>query len=205
MAVTKTRTLVPAAAAARFRAGLRPLVQALHAQGVRPNDVTVGGAALNGVAGMLIAAGQPWLAVAALLVGGAADTVDGELARLSGRATPFGGFLDSLLDRVSDAAFFVGAAVLAFRLGDTLLFGASLWGLVASFLISYARARAESLARRGDVGVAPREARATILALGVLLWAVLSDPLPLTIGIALTAILATITVAQRVAHVARQD
>jgi CDP-diacylglycerol--glycerol-3-phosphate 3-phosphatidyltransferase len=198
-------TLVPAAAAARFRGTLRPLVEALQRQGIRPNDVTVAGAALNGVAGFFIATALPWPAGAALILGGAADTIDGELARLSGRATAFGAFLDSLLDRLSDAAFFAGAAVLAFRVQDPLLFGASLWGLVASFLISYARARAESLERRGAVGIAPREARAAILVVSVLLWALISDPLPLVLGIALTALLATITVAQRIAHVSRQN
>jgi CDP-diacylglycerol--glycerol-3-phosphate 3-phosphatidyltransferase len=203
--MTRARTLVPAAAAARFRAGLRPLVRSLHARGIRANDVTAAGAVLSAVGGGLIGAGQPWLAAVALAVGGAADTIDGELARLAGRATAFGGFLDSVLDRLSDASFFVGSAVLAFRLQDAVLLGASLWGLVASFLISYARARAESLSRRGDVGIAPREARAAVLVGGVLLWALLSHPLPLTIAIALTSILATITVAQRIAHVARQD
>lgn len=197
--------MIPAAAAARFRAGLRPLVRSLHARGIRANDVTAAGAVLSAVGGGLIAAGHPWLAAVALAVGGAADTIDGELARLAGRATAFGGFLDSVLDRLSDASFFVGSAVLAFRLQDGVLLGASLWGLVASFLISYARARAESLSRRGDVGIAPREARAAVLVAGVLLWALLSHPLPLTIAIALTSVLATITVAQRVAHVARQD
>lgn len=202
--MTREHGLVPDAVAARARGALSPLVRALDAAGVSPNAVTLAGTLLSVAAGAFVALEVPAAALVALVVGSVADTLDGALARHAGRATTFGAFLDSLLDRVSDAAVLVGAAVLAFRAQDALLLGASLWAIVGAFLVAYARAKAESLSKAARVGVAPREARLLALVLGVALWALLAQVWPLTAAIGVTAALATVTVAQRVIHVARQ-
>lgn len=196
--------LVPDAAARGLRDRLVPLARALGALGLTPNGVTVLGLLLTvGGAALLVAAG-PFAALAPLVGGALADAVDGILARLSGRETVFGSFLDSTLDRVSDAAPFGAAALIAARDADAVLALVAVWALVASFLVSYARAKAESLGVAATVGVAPREARIVIVVLGIALWGVSSNAGFFTISIALTAILATVTVVQRVAHVARQ-
>lgn len=197
--------VVPVAAATGFRGALRPVVGALRALGVSPNAVSVTGALLVVAGAALLASGQPWPSLVLLGIGSAADTLDGQLARASGRESTFGEFLDSTLDRVSDAALFAGASALAGRLGHQTLLYLSLWALVASALVPYVRAKAESLGRDATVGLAPREARTAIALIGVALLAITGDPRVLAAASALVALLATVTVAQRIAHVHRQQ
>lgn len=196
---SEARTLTPG------RSLIAPVARALHAARVSPNAVSLAGLVLVIGGSALVAADQPSAAFVALLAGSLADTLDGELARLSGQASVFGAFLDSTIDRVSDAALYLGATALAFRAADPILLLAALWALVASFLVSYTRAKAESLARSASVGVGPREARIAILVVGVALWALLGDVRLFTGAVAVTAAFATVTVAQRIAHVARQQ
>ncbi len=188
----------------RSRSLFAPLVRALRGAGVSPNAVSVFGVALVLVGSALVGAAQPAAAALALVAGALADSVDGELARLAGRATPFGAFLDSTLDRVGDAAMYAGAIAFALRGANEMLGLTALWALVASFLVSYVRAKAESLDTTASVGVAPRQWRTAILIAGVAAWAASGEPGVFTGAVALTAILATVTVAQRIAHVARQ-
>ncbi len=195
---------VPDAAARGARGALLPGVRALHALGVSPNAVSVLGALLTLLGAALLVTSGPAAGAAPLAVGALADTVDGQLARLSGRASVFGSFLDSTLDRVSDAAWFAAAGLLATRDGDSPTAFLALWALVASFLVSYTRAKAESLGLEATVGVGPREARVALLILGVVLWTFTAQRAFFIYAIALAAILATVTVLQRVAHVARQ-
>jgi CDP-diacylglycerol---glycerol-3-phosphate 3-phosphatidyltransferase len=196
--------IVPDRAARGLRAGLQPIVRGLHSAGVAPNAVTVSGAVLSIVGAAFVGLEQPWPAALFLLIGSGADSLDGLLARISGQASTFGAFLDSMLDRVSDAAFFVGVAALAFRVSDASLLAVALWALVGSFLISYARAKAESLGRSAAVGLAPREGRIALVIAGVALWGAFGSRLPLLLATATVAILATTTVAQRISHVSRQ-
>ena len=197
--------IIPDEAAARARLGIAPVARALHTLRVGPNAVSVAGLALTIAGAALLAVDQPWWALLALLFGSTADAVDGELARISGRATTFGAFLDATLDRLSDAALFVGASLFAFRTGDPLVLAAALWSLVASFMVSYVRAKAEALARAARVGLAPREARLSILLAGIALWALLGNARLFGLAMAITALLATATVVQRVIHVSRQQ
>lgn len=196
--------LVPTGAARGLRRGLVPLARALGALGLSPNAVTILGLLLTLAGAALLASAGPLAALPVLVAGALADAVDGTLARLAHRETVFGGFLDSTLDRVSDAAPFAAAAVIATRDGDTALALVAVWAIVSSFLVSYVRAKAESLGLAATVGAAPREARLVVLVLGIGLWAASANQVFFTISIALTAILATITAVQRVAHVARQ-
>jgi CDP-diacylglycerol--glycerol-3-phosphate 3-phosphatidyltransferase len=206
-------SIVPEGLAKSTRGGVAPIARRLHALGVSANVVTVVGFLVTVAGGALLASGQPGAALLVLLLGTLSDTLDGQIARAAGGGTRFGAFLDSTLDRLSDAAL----AIAAVRLGASMvnpffatfpfgtadiLFWAGLVLLVASFLVSYIRAKAESLGEGATVGLAPREARIAIYLLGVAAWTVTGSIQLFAAAVALAAFLATITVLQRIAHMA---
>ena len=184
------------------RLGLAPLARRLHAIGVTANGVTIVGLAITIAGALLLASERPVAALLVLLVGTLADTLDGQLARVAGGGTTFGAFLDSTLDRVSDAVLAAAIAWLGAARGDPLLFWAAIVALISSFLVSYVRAKAESMGLRADVGLAPREARLTLLLIGIGVWGVLGPFVVFTAAVAIVALLSTVTWLQRVAHVA---
>jgi CDP-diacylglycerol--glycerol-3-phosphate 3-phosphatidyltransferase len=196
--------IVPERAAIGARTALRPLVRALAAQGLSPNDVTIGGVAISLAGAIALVVLGPLPGLVLLGLGAAADSLDGQLARETGRVSVFGGFLDSTLDRVSDAAPLVGAVLAAVVDRDLSLAFVALIAMVAGFLVPYTRAKAESLGRTATVGFAPREARTLLLLLGIALWWLTSQRAAFTLAIAFTALLASITVVQRIAYVSRQ-
>jgi CDP-diacylglycerol--glycerol-3-phosphate 3-phosphatidyltransferase len=207
-------SIVPRGIATSIRAGLGPVVRSLHGLGITANTVTVIGFLLTVAGAALLATAQPALALAVLLLGTLSDAVDGQLARAAGGGTRFGGFLDSTLDRLSDAALAIAAVQLGASMADrfepSLMYGAAnilFWGglvlLVASFLVSYIRAKAESLGEGASVGIAPREARIAIYLIGVAAWAVTGNIQLFAVAVVVAAFLATVTVLQRVAHMAR--
>jgi CDP-diacylglycerol--glycerol-3-phosphate 3-phosphatidyltransferase len=201
------------------RGGIAPIARRLHALGVSANAVTVLGFLVTVAGAALLAAVQPGAALVVLLLGTLSDTLDGQIARAAGGGTRFGAFLDSTLDRLSDAALaiaaiYLGAAIFEIRsisdatrlpTGTTssVLFWGGLLLLVASFLVSYIRAKAESLGEGATVGLAPREARIAIYLIGVAAWVVTGNPQLFAAGVALAAFLATVTVLQRIAHMAK--
>jgi CDP-diacylglycerol--glycerol-3-phosphate 3-phosphatidyltransferase len=138
---------------------------------INPNFLTVIGVAINVGSGMLFGFGVFFWAGIVLIVANLFDMLDGQVARLSGRVTRFGGFLDSSLDRLSDMVVFVGLMVFYAR--DTefhstlnvFLAGA---GLMGSVMVSYASARAESLIPRCDVGFLRRPERVVLFIIGAL-------------------------------------
>ncbi len=196
--------LVPGRAASGFRGAVGPIVGALQAVGISPDAVSLAGLAFTVAGAALLASGNVGGAFALLVAGMAADTLDGELARRSGRATTWGAFLDSTLDRVGDGLVFGAVAFLGFRVGDTATVAIGLWALVASYLVSYVRAKAESLSLDATVGVAPREARSVLVLAGLAVSWLVADFAPLVGLVAAIAALSTITTLQRVVHVAGQ-
>jgi CDP-diacylglycerol--glycerol-3-phosphate 3-phosphatidyltransferase len=138
---------------------------------INPNILTVIGVALNVGCGLLFGMGRFFSAGIVLIVANLFDMLDGQVARLSGRVTRFGGFLDSSLDRLSDMVIFVGLIVFYAR--DTqwhstlnvFLAGA---GLMGSVMVSYASARAESLIAKCDVGFLKRPERVVLFIIGAL-------------------------------------
>lgn len=171
-----------------------------HSLGLTPNMVSVIGLALSlfSAAAYAVALNQPlWLLLATilLLASGFCDTLDGVLARNYQQATPFGGFLDSLLDRYADAAVYAGVII-----GGLCN---PIWGLAAlagSLLVSYSRARAEAAGvKMESVGLAERAERMLILAAASAV-AIFWFP-ALNIGIILLAVLSNLTVLQRGIHV----
>jgi CDP-diacylglycerol---glycerol-3-phosphate 3-phosphatidyltransferase len=138
---------------------------------INPNVLTVIGVALNVGCGLLFGMGWFFYAGIALIVANLFDMLDGQVARLSGRVTRFGGFLDSSLDRLSDMVVFVGLMVFYARdlpshsTLNVFLAGA---GLMGSVMVSYASARAESLIPKCDVGFLRRPERVVLFIIGAL-------------------------------------
>jgi CDP-diacylglycerol---glycerol-3-phosphate 3-phosphatidyltransferase len=183
---------------------LTPLGEALARTPVTPNAITV-----TGTVG--VAAGALWLFPTGHLFAGTvvctifvlADMLDGALARVTGTTGAWGAFLDSTLDRVGDAAIFAGLAVWLARGGhQALLAGVTLYCLVAGARVSYARARAEGLGVRADVGVAERSERLVIIFVSAGLTG-LGVPFVLAVGLWALAVLSTVTFGQRVLVVRR--
>jgi CDP-diacylglycerol--glycerol-3-phosphate 3-phosphatidyltransferase len=184
---------------------LAPIGTALAARGVNPNVITVvGTAAVTAVALVFYPRGQ--LFWGSLIIGALVcfDMLDGALARAAGRTGPWGAFLDSTMDRIADAAIFAGLTWWFTHGGrQPVLAGLTLFCLVTAMLISYARARAEGLGLRGDVGIAERTERliVVLVATGV---NGLGVPYVAAIGLWLLAVASAVTVVQRFVAVYRQ-
>jgi len=196
--------VVPDRVAEGARAGIGPLARALAGIGISANAVTVAGGTLSIIGAGLLAAGMPLPALVVLLVGTLADTLDGQIAKASGGGTRLGAFLDSTVDRVADGALFVGAAASGANLGQPLLLWSSLIALVASFMVPYVRAKAESLGVGASVGPAPREARIVIFLIGLAAWALFDLQVLFVAAVVALALLSSITFLLRVVHVGRQ-
>ena len=138
---------------------------------INPNFLSVIGVAINVGSGLLFGFGYFFWAGIVLIVANLFDMLDGQVARLSGRVTRYGGFLDSSLDRLSDMVVFVGLMVFYARQTqfhstlNVFLAGA---GLMGSVMVSYASARAESLIPKCDVGFLRRPERVVLFIIGAL-------------------------------------
>jgi CDP-diacylglycerol--glycerol-3-phosphate 3-phosphatidyltransferase len=184
---------------------LTPVARRLLRAGVSPDAVTVVGT-LGVCFGALafFPRGELFLGTVVVTAFVFADSVDGTMARLSGRSSAWGAFLDSTLDRVGDAAVFVGL-VLWFTGGgdDRLLAVLALACLVLGGLVSYIKARAEALGMSADVGIAERADR-LVLALVATGLSGLGVPHVLAVGLWVLAVASLLTCAQRIAVVRRQ-
>ncbi len=178
---------------------LTPAGRALARTPVTPNALTVTGT-LGVSAGALALFPTGHLFAGTMVCTGFVftDMLDGTLARIKGTTGAWGAFLDSTLDRVADASVFAGLAAWAVFGGHSrLLAGLAVFCLVTGGLISYAKARAESLGVRCDVGIAERTERLVIALVAAGLTG-LGVPYVLAGGLWLLAFLSTVTLAQRV-------
>jgi CDP-diacylglycerol--glycerol-3-phosphate 3-phosphatidyltransferase len=174
---------------------------------VSPNALTTAGVLLCATAAVLIPFEDRnkflfyWLAAALFIVGSILDILDGALARQSDQATPFGEFLDSLSDRVSEGFVLAAIALVFARAGDDIAVVFCVAAVAGSFLVSYARAKAELIGLKGDVGIGSRAERVIVIASGLIL-----APLgvPLQWFIYLLAATAWLTVLQRILSVRKQ-
>jgi CDP-diacylglycerol--glycerol-3-phosphate 3-phosphatidyltransferase len=182
-----------------------PVAAGLLRTGISPDAVTLVGT-LGVVLGSLVffPRGMFFTGTAVVFVFVLTDLLDGAMARQQGRTSSFGAWLDSTCDRVADAAIFSGL-VLWFTGGgeDRLLAGVALFCLVAGSLVSYAKARAEGLGLRCDVGLAERAERLILVLLGTLL-AGLGLPVALAVALWVLAAASAVTVVQRLLEVRRQ-
>jgi CDP-diacylglycerol--glycerol-3-phosphate 3-phosphatidyltransferase len=196
--------VVPAAVKEAVRAGLSPIVRLAIALHLTPNTITVIGLLITIVASALVAGGWLLVGAAVLTAGSLLDAVDGALARAQGGGTAFGSFLDSTLDRASEAIVYVG--IVFWFLGaleaPTLPVLAVFVAMAGSFLVSYAHARAEGIGLSASVGLAPRTERLVLVIAGIAFAGL--GYTPILIGsIVLIAALTAATVVQRIWHVWR--
>jgi CDP-diacylglycerol--glycerol-3-phosphate 3-phosphatidyltransferase len=173
---------------------------------VTPNALTTSGVLLCGVASVLVLfEGRNqllyyWLGALVFVVGSVLDILDGALARAGGKTTPFGAFLDSTTDRISEGFMLTAIAYVLATHHHPVFVAVAMAAVAGSFLVSYTRAKAETLGLRGDVGIGSRAERVVVITAGLVLapWGVLPWSL------VLLAATAWITVAQRVLHVRKQ-
>lgn len=175
-------------------------VSLLARTGVSPNSVTWFGFLLTIVAALLITLGYFPASGVMVLAAGLCDSLDGALARRTGRVSRFGAVLDSTLDRASEGLLLL--AILVFYVAHAserpviaaLLVGFS---LIGSYLVSYIRARAEGMGLSCEVGLSTRTERVVVMVLGLILSQVM-------IALAVIAVLSLFTTGQRLIHVWRE-
>lgn len=173
---------------------LGPIGRGLARTGVTPNWLTTFGMVLTGLATWAVVAGRPVLGGWILVAGGLMDTFDGAVARAQGSSTPFGGFYDSISDRISDGVILAGVAW--WVRDEPRLFAAAVVALVAAQVTSYVRARAESIDLSCSIGILERAERAILLMAALVFHRWLLEPI-----LWLLAVGAVVTVVQRVHHV----
>ncbi len=147
------------------------MVRVLASAGIPPNVLTMIGVTINLGCGVLFGFGEFFWAGIVLIVANLFDMLDGNVARLTGRVTKYGSFLDSTLDRLSDMGSFLGIMVFYARLTpqhSTLNVFLAGVGMVASVLVSYTTARSEALGVKANVGFLQRPERVVLLIIGAL-------------------------------------
>jgi len=187
----------------RFEAWVRrhaeALMSALGRSPVTPNQITVVGLALTFMAAGLAAFGHLRWAGVVLIFAGTCDILDGALARTTKASYPYGAFLDSTLDRYSEGAVYLGLTAYFVTIDPPLqewLVLSTLTALAGSFLVSYVRARAQSLGFACKSGLFQRPERVVVTVIGLL-----AGP-PLLYGIVfLLAVVTNITALQRIREV----
>ncbi len=159
-----------------------PGARFLGAVGFTPNAITILGFLISAAAASMVGSG--WLLIGGIvfLIGGGLDLFDGGLARLTGTASPFGALLDSVFDRLGEAALFVGLAIYGFRAGfsdNFFLFYITtlLLALIFSQGVSYLRARGEGLGVFTRAGVMTRTERVIILGIGLIVDGIIGAPI----------------------------
>jgi len=196
--------LPPRALTAKLGALLTPILESLvrALAHVSADVLTMTGLALTGVASAFfaLAGGSGWVSPATLRFGGAIalagavfDMLDGRVARLRGRETKFGAYLDSTMDRYSDMLLYLGLLILYARLERTGLMVLVWVAAFGSFMTSYARARAESLIPRCPVGLMERPERVVLIIAGALLNRMVAV-------LWIIAVLSNVTAIQRVVY-----
>jgi CDP-diacylglycerol--glycerol-3-phosphate 3-phosphatidyltransferase len=191
-----------------LRARVEPFARGLGRVGLTPNAVTVLGFVIAAFGGVLAGLQLWFLAGIVATLGAAFDMFDGALARATGTTSKLGAFLDSTFDRWGEAVVYVGIAAGAFYAVEPVT--AVLAGLAMSsaFMVSYTRAKAESLGFTAEVGIAPRPERVLILGIGLVACGLGGGPLAspwLQIALGILFVISTITVVQRVLTVRAQS
>jgi len=213
---------------AKVRARIeRPVAAVFIRLHFTPNILTLLGFAIC-VLGAVLAGVQLWLPAALVVAFGSVfDLFDGALARATGKSSRLGAFLDSVFDRAGEATIYIGIAFGFLRSSFEFAGWVAMIAMAAAFMVSYTRAKSESLGftpgtGMANVGLAPREVRTVILVLGLLAAGILGaqqtiyclvGPCPqllgtggqlLVVALGVIALLATITVIQRIVHVYQQ-
>lgn len=185
---------------------LDPAVGLLARYNVSPNTITTVGTLLTIAAGVVYAFGHIMTAGWLMSVTAVFDVIDGQVARKTGRSTVFGAFYDSTLDRVADGALMAGLTVFYMTSPvhhNIYMVVVCLAGIIGTFLVSYTRARAESLGIDAKVGVMQRPERIVLLSAPQALFGLFWNGWVLMGIIILLSVTAWITAVQRIAFVYR--
>ncbi len=142
---------------------------ALNRKGITPNQLTLAGAALSLMAGISFSTSSLLTGSLFMALAGLCDAVDGALARISGKASKFGAFFDSTMDRFADGFFLAGLTMHFFNQDEPFWMWVTLSLLIFSFMVSYAKARAENFIEKCSVGLFSRETRYAAIGIGALI------------------------------------
>ncbi len=176
-----------------------PIVGILSKKGIKPNALTLINLALNIIAAYVIATGHFFLGGILVLVAGLFDLLDGALARFTKQTTKFGAILDSVVDRISEAAILCGLLIWYIPQQEASLEIVLVFiVLIGSFLVSYIRARAEGLGWQCQIGLFTRAERIIVLAIGLLINQVF-------IALCVLVVFVFITVVQRLVYLWKQE
>jgi len=185
----------------RFTYWADPVARALLALRLRPNHLTVLGLGVSILAALSFARGRSLWGAVLLILAGLFDFFDGSLARLSGQVTPFGAFLDSVIDRYSDLVVLAGILVLFAGSGRPTQVVLALLALIGTVMVSYTKARAQAIGVACEIGLMERPERLIVLIAGGLFNL-------MTPALWVLAVLVNVTAIQRILYtwrVARQQ
>jgi CDP-diacylglycerol--glycerol-3-phosphate 3-phosphatidyltransferase len=180
-----------------FKGVLDPVAGFLNRIGLFPNTVTIIGLVGNAVAAFFLARGQLLIGGIIVLAMGPIDALDGSMARLRGEPTEFGAFVDSVTDRYSELVIFLGLLILFLQRGDTLATVLVYMAAAGSVLVSYVRARGQSVGAETKVGLLSRLERYLVIVPSL----IFNIP---EIGLGIIAVFANVTAIQRILDVRRQ-
>ena len=179
---------------------LSPIIKILTQRGIHPNNFTLAGVIITSMAAVAFIMGHLRAGGILILAGGLCDSIDGSLARSSGKANRFGALFDSAIDRYSEFLMFFGIATYFITLSDHLTSAITFLALCGSIMVSYNRARAESLGFESKAGLMQRPERIVFLGGGALI-----HPLVFILTIWFVAIFANLTALQRIRNAYKQD
>ena len=180
----------------RFKHVLDPIGAFLNRLGLMPNTMTIIGLVGNTIGAYFLMQGQMVIGGLLILAMGPVDALDGTMARLRGEPSDFGAFVDSVTDRYSELVIFLGLLLYYNQQSDWVNTLGVYLAAAGSVLVSYVRARAQSLGYEAKVGILTRAERYAVLAPALIInipW----------VGIWIIAVLANITALQRILHVRR--
>lgn len=180
-----------------FKWFLDPVGGFLNRIGLQPNTMTLLGLAGNAVGAYFLSQGNMMVGGLLVLLMTPIDALDGTMARLRGEASEFGAFVDSVSDRYAELLILGGVLYHFVQQGNMLGVTLTYIAAAGSVLVSYTKARAESLGFEAKLGILTRVERYLVLAPSL----VFNQPL---IGVAIVAVFANITAVQRILHVRRQ-
>jgi phosphatidylglycerophosphate synthase len=174
---------------------------------ITPNMLTLFGLVITSVGALLVAMGQLLVGGIVLAFAGMFDIFDGALARAAGKVYRYGAFLDSTVDRYSEGVVYLGILIYFLDKHDGFRPIIVLIALAGSYLVSYVRARAQSLGFKCDVGILARPERVVIIVAGLLLQSfnLKIGPSPLTVALVILAVGTNFTAIQRVWVVWQQN
>jgi CDP-diacylglycerol---glycerol-3-phosphate 3-phosphatidyltransferase len=195
----KIRRLFPESLQNGFLKLLNPLVKTLTRWKVHPNSLTLAGLVITAMAAAALFKGHLRTGGVLILLGGLCDSLDGNLARATDKANPSGALLDSVIDRYSEFILFLGIGAYCITMKNDLILVITFFALCGSIMVSYTRARAESLGYESKAGMMQRAERIVCLGFGALI-----HPAVFKLSIWLVAILANVTALQRLSKAYRQ-